>query len=69
MEKNQQPQPAQTDTSAQQTPTQPTKIIPSTSKTKYILVGLIVLLVLLILGGGAYYLGLVKKHSSPQKKW
>jgi hypothetical protein len=48
---------------------QPTPSVPRTptTKTKYILLGLLILLILVALGGGIYYLGVVKQQPTSQK--
>lgn len=67
MEPNQTSQ--QTQPTTPEIQTAPTKEIPNapTGKTKYILLGVSILLILLVLGGGAYYLGVSKQQSTPQK--
>jgi cell division protein FtsI/penicillin-binding protein 2 len=51
------------------TPTQPNQSTPSnpSSKTKYIMLATLILLILFVLGGGIYYLGVVKRQSTSQK--
>jgi len=62
--------PAQATTPEIQTPVaEPVPSVPSnpSSKTKYIIFGVLILFILIILGGGTYYLGVAKQQSIMQK--
>ena len=50
----------------QQPVTQPVSSSPSSNKTKYILLSVFILLIIFLVGGGAYYLGVVKQKSTIQ---